>query len=53
MKKIVEIYWLEQHYEKDGEYSDGFLYVLEDGTKIYTQSTDMVAHKIVPPNPTP
>lgn len=29
-------------------YSDGFLYVLEDGTRVYTMSTDVVAHEIVP-----
>lgn len=47
MKKIKEIYFLEQESDKRGFYSDGFLYILEDGTKIYTQSTDFVANKII------
>lgn len=51
MKKIKEIYYLDKREDRDGYYSDHFLYILEDGTKIYTQSTDMVAHKIIKPTP--
>lgn len=51
MKKIKEIYFLTEEEKRDlqkvGYYSDGFLFVLEDDTKIYTQSTDNVAHKII------
>ncbi len=49
-RKVKAIYWLDTTDEKEkGFYSDGFLYVLEDGTKIYTQGTDIVGHKIVSP----
>ena len=50
MKKVKEIYYLTEEEKRDlqkvGYYSDGFLFVLEDDTKIYTQSTNTVAHKI-------
>lgn len=25
-------------------YSDGFMYVLEDGSRVYTMTTDVIAH---------
>ena len=51
MKKVKEIYYLDEEEkrnpEKVGYYSDGFCFVLEDGTKIYTQSTDVCGAKCV------
>ena len=49
MKKIKEVYFLNQveknNLQEVGYYSDGFLFITEDGDKIYTQSTDSVAYK--------
>lgn len=45
MKKVTEIYYLsEEERLKISIYSDGFLYILEDGTKIYSMTTDVIAN---------
>lgn len=44
MKKILGMFYLEEK-ERTSDYSRGFLYVLEDGTKIEVMSTDPVADK--------
>lgn len=51
MRKVTEIYFIEDNKERVGisPFSDGFVYVLEDGTKVYTMSTDTVAHSVFTP----
>jgi len=52
MKKVINIFYTEKvKPEEHGHYSNGFIYELEDGTKVYPQSTDPVGYKIVPPTP--
>lgn len=51
MKKIINSWYIEDNAERVAisEYSDGFIHELEDGTKVYTMTTDVVAHKVVKP----
>ena len=48
MKKIKEIFYLENKEERASDYSRGLLIICEDGTKIELMSTDPIADRITP-----
>lgn len=53
MKKVTNIYFIEDNDERVAisEYSDGFVYELEDGSKVHTMATDVIAHTVIQSNP--
>lgn len=49
MKKIKEIYYIDNKKERSSDFSTGFLYVLEDGSKVETMTTDLIAERYTKP----
>lgn len=48
MKKVIQIYYMsEEERKKRSDWSDGFKYILEDGSEVYTMSTDFIANQVI------
>ena len=45
MKKIKEIYYIDNREERSSDFSTGFVFILEDGSKVETMTTDSIAEK--------
>ena len=49
MKKVKEIFYLNNREERVSDFSTGFLYTLEDGSRVETMTTDTIAEKYTSP----
>lgn len=49
MKKVKEIYYIDNREERTSDFSTGFVYVLEDGSKVETMSSDTIAERYTKP----
>ena len=49
MKKVIETYYIDNRAERSSDYSTGFVFILEDGSKVETMSTDPVAERYTAP----
>lgn len=45
MKRIKEIYCIDNREERTSDFSTGFVFILEDGSKVETMTTDCVAER--------
>ena len=45
MKKVKEIYYIDNREERSSDFSTGFVFILEDGLKVETMTTDMIAER--------
>ena len=45
MKKVKEIYYMDNREERASDFSTGFVYILEDGSKVETMTTDIIAER--------
>ena len=45
MKKVKEIYYIDNREERSSDFSTGFMFVLEDGSKVETMTTDIIAER--------
>lgn len=50
MKKIKEIYYIENTERRTSDYSTGLVYVCEDGSVLETMTTDVIAYRHTEPN---
>ena len=51
MKKVKEIYYIDNREERSSDFSTGFMFILEDGSKVETMTTDTVAERYTKPEP--
>ena len=51
MKKVKEIYYIDNREERLSDFSTGFLFVLEDGSKVETMTTDPIAERYTKSEP--
>ena len=52
MKKVKEIYYIDNREERGSDYSTGFVFILEDGSKVETMTTDFIAERYTKPTNT-
>lgn len=45
MKKVKEIYYIDNREERASDFSTGFVFILEDGSKIETMTTDTITER--------
>lgn len=45
MKKVKEIYYIDNREERISDFSTGFVFVLEDGSMVETMTTDTIAER--------
>ena len=50
MKKVKEIYYIDNREERTSDFSTGFVFVLEDGSKVETMTTDLIAERYTKEN---
>ena len=50
MKKVKEIYYIDNRQERASDFSTGFVFILEDGSRVETMTTDTIAERYMKPS---
>jgi len=45
MKRVKEIYYIDNRKERASDFSTGFVFILDDGSKVETMTTDVIAER--------